>query len=132
MGAPIKKTAGHPKAKINKTQNIEPKKREYVVTPDGRKVDATSTFEGIEKEHQKDVKKHDKIIKELIEGEASAKPGKTKKTNGKGKPKKRVYSVTPDGRKVDITDVFDQIEKNTEQDKKDQQKFMQDMFGDVL
>lgn len=55
----------------------------------------------------------------------------TQKTQ-KPAAKKREYAVTPDGRKIDVTSVFDQIEKNTQQDIKDQQKFMQDMFGDVL
>lgn len=50
----------------------------------------------------------------------------------KAQPKKREYAVGADGRKIDVTSVFDQIEKNTQQDLKDQEKFMQDMFGEVL
>ena len=46
--------------------------------------------------------------------------------------KKRIYGEDATGRKIDVTSVFDQIEKNTQQDQKDHDKFMQDMFGDVL
>ncbi|MBR1907358.1 hypothetical protein IJ818_00285 [bacterium] len=52
--------------------------------------------------------------------------------SAQAKPKQKHYSVGADGRKVDVTSVFDQIEANTQQDLKDHDKFMQDMFGDVL
>lgn len=54
------------------------------------------------------------------------------KTQKAQAPKKREYQVGPDGRRVDVTSVFDQIKKNTEQAQKDHDQFMQDMFGDVL
>ena len=56
----------------------------------------------------------------------------SKNTQRSQQPKKREYAVGADGRKVDVTSVFDQIKKNSEQDQKDHDKFMQDMFGDVL
>ncbi len=56
----------------------------------------------------------------------------SKKAEKAQQPKKREYAVGADGRKVDVTSVFDQIKKNTKQDQKDHDKFMQDMFGDVL
>lgn len=46
-------------------------------------------------------------------------------------PKKH-YSVDSDGKKTDVTSIFNQIEENSKQDKKDHDNFMQDMFGDVL
>jgi len=46
--------------------------------------------------------------------------------------KKRHYTVGPDGRKIDVTSIFDQIDKDSKKNIKDQEKFMQDMFGDVL
>ena len=60
------------------------------------------------------------------------KPAKTGKTQGGQKP--QGSQQTPKKEKVDpkLQSVFDQIEKNTQQDLKDQEKFMQDMFGDVL
>ena len=50
----------------------------------------------------------------------------------KAQPKKREYAVGADGRKIDVTSVFEKKKKNTKQDQKDHDKFMQDMFGDVL
>jgi len=55
-----------------------------------------------------------------------------KSQSAQSQPKQKHYAVGADGKKIDVTSVFDQIEKNTQQDLKDQEKFMQDMFGDVL
>ena len=63
---------------------------------------------------------------------APAKTQQGQKAQKTQQPRKREYAVGADGRKIDVTSVFDQIEQNTKQDQKDHDKFMQDMFGDVL
>ena len=63
---------------------------------------------------------------------APAKTQQGQKAQKTQQPRKREYAVGADGRKIDVTSVFDQIEQNKKQDQKDHDKFMQDMFGDVL
>ncbi len=46
--------------------------------------------------------------------------------------KKRYYSVGPDGRKIDVTSIFEEIEKDSKKNIEEHDKFIQEMFGDVL